>query len=95
MDIEKNKRGFQHGNFTDLYGEKCSIQKSSLATDDAIWLGIYEPKLTVFENEQKGKYIVANMPDNFMVNSRMHLNREQVAELLPILQKFVDTGELY
>jgi hypothetical protein len=29
-----------------------------------------------------------------MVDSRMHLSREQVAELLPILQKFVDTGEL-
>jgi hypothetical protein len=28
------------------------------------------------------------------VDSRMHLNRKQVAELLPILQKFVETGEL-
>jgi hypothetical protein len=25
---------------------------------------------------------------------RMHLSREQVAELLPYLQKFVDTGEI-
>lgn len=94
MKLEKNKRGFENSKFTDLYGEKCSIQKSSLATDDAIWLGINKPKLTVFENEQMGKYLVTEMPKNFLVNSRMHLSREQVAELLPILQKFVETGEL-
>lgn len=46
MNLEKNQRGFENGKFTDLYGEKCSIQKSSLATDDAIWLGIDKPKLT-------------------------------------------------
>ncbi|MFN3802171.1 hypothetical protein [Belliella pelovolcani] len=94
MNLEKNQRGFESGKFTDLYGEKCSVQKSSLATDDAIWIGIDKPKLTVFENEQMGKYLVTEMPKNFSVSSRMHLNREQVAELLPILQKFVETGKL-
>lgn len=95
MELTKTKRGFEKGKFTDLYGEKCSIQKSSLATDDAIWLGIDDPKLTVFENDQMGKYLEVDMPKNFSVNSRMHLNREQVQELLPILQKFVETGDLY
>ena len=94
IKLEVNQRGFEGGKFTDLYGEKCSIQESSLATDAAIWLGIANPKLTVFENEQKGKYLVTEMPKNFSVSSRMHLNREQVAELLPILQKFVETGHL-
>jgi len=94
MKLVKNQRDFEYGNFTDLYGEKCSIQKSGLATDDAIWLGIDNPKLIVYENEQKGKYLATEMPNNFSVHSRMHLNREQVAELLPILQKFVETGEL-
>jgi len=50
--------------------------------------------LTVFENEDMGKYIETVLPKTWMVDSRMHLSREQVAELLPILQKFVDTGEL-
>jgi len=27
-------------------------------------------------------------------STRMHLNKEQVAELIPYLQRFVDTGEL-
>jgi hypothetical protein len=92
--IEHTERGFAKGKFTDLYGEKCSIQKSSLASDDAIWLGIDDPKLTVFENASKGKYIETIMPENFSVSARMHLNREQVKALLPLLQKFVKTGEL-
>ena len=28
------------------------------------------------------------------INTRMHLNRVQVKALLPILQQFVDTGDL-
>jgi len=94
MELKKTERGFERGEFTDLYGEKCSIQKSSLATDDAIWFGINAPKLTVFEDEKMGKYINTTVPKTWMVSSRMHLNRDQVAELLPILQKFVETGEL-
>lgn len=34
------------------------------------------------------------IPDCVSINTRMHLNREQVKELLPILQKFVDTGDI-
>jgi len=92
--MEKTQRGFSIDNFKDLYGEECSIQKSSLATDDAIWLGIDNPKLTVFEDENMGKYLNVQLPKNFMVSSRMHLNREMVEKLLPVLQKFVETGEL-
>jgi len=94
MKIEKTNRGFDIASFTDSYGEVCSLQKSSAAFVDKIWLGISKPTLTVFENESKGKYIVTNMPENFSVNARMHLTREQVAELLPYLQKFVETGNL-
>jgi hypothetical protein len=32
-------RGFRIGTFRDRYGQACSIQESSLATEDAIWLG--------------------------------------------------------
>jgi len=95
IELKTTNRGFELGKFIDIFGAECSIQKSSLATDDAIWLGIDNPKLTVFENEQHGKYLVADMPSQFRVNARMHLNREQVEALLPILQKFVETGELY
>lgn len=94
MSLERNQRGFENGKFKDSYDNECSIQKSSLATEDCIWLGIDKPKLTVFENENMGKYIETVLPKTWMVHSKMHLSREQVAELLPMLQKFVDTGEL-
>jgi hypothetical protein len=32
--------GFQKGDFIDRYNLPCSIQKSSLATEDCIWLGV-------------------------------------------------------
>ena len=33
------ERSFRRGEFEDRYGKLCSIQKSSLATEDCIWLG--------------------------------------------------------
>lgn len=38
-------RGFSRGEFVDLYGVACSIQDSSLATMDAIWLGAHENRM--------------------------------------------------
>jgi hypothetical protein len=38
----KTERGFDIIEFTDFYDKECTIQKSSLATDDAIWFGAAE-----------------------------------------------------
>lgn len=38
----KTARGFSLIEFGDLYGNVCSIQKISLATADAVWLGLSE-----------------------------------------------------
>ena len=92
--MKKTGRGFSIIEFIDRYDVKCSLQKSSLATEDAIWFGVDDTKFTIFEDEKMGKYITTKLPDNFSVNTRMHLTQEQVKELLPTLQKFVDTGEL-
>jgi len=40
MELIETDRGFKLARFLDINGELCSIQESSLATDDAIWLGI-------------------------------------------------------
>lgn len=79
LEFGHTNRGFARYDFTDLYGEKCSLQKSSLATDDAIWFGCSEPK----QHHVTGAIL-----------GRMHLNREQVAALLPILHHFMMTGEV-
>lgn len=38
--ISGTERGFPISVFTDRLGEKCSIQDSSLATEECIWLGV-------------------------------------------------------
>lgn len=38
--LKENSRGFMVGTFIDRYQAKCSIQESSLATEDCIWLGV-------------------------------------------------------
>lgn len=94
MKRKQTKRGFELIEFTDLYDNKCSLQKSSLATDDAIWFGVDDTKFTIFEDENMGQYITTKLPENFSVHTRMHLTQKQVKELLPHLQKFVETGDL-
>ena len=78
MKIFKTSRGFRRSDFKDFYLEDCSIQESSLATDNAIWLG-----------QNRGTHL-----ETGECLARMHLNQEQVKALLPLLQHFVDTGEL-
>ena len=94
MKRTTTQRGFAVIEFVDRYNSKCSLQKSSLATENAIWLGVDDTKFTIFEDEHMGKYITTKLPENFSVNTRMHLTQEQVKKLLPYLEKFVKTGEL-
>jgi hypothetical protein len=103
MKKSKTQRGFSIIEFEDRYGVKCSIQKSSLATEDAIWLGVDDPdpkimavdaiKEGIFTKETTG-WVPYPIPDSVLVHTRMHLTQENVKELLPILQKFVRTGEI-
>jgi hypothetical protein len=99
----KTNRGFVIVEFDDYNGTKCSIQKSSLATDDSIWLGVNdaEPKILASQAKSYGVETQATtgwvpypIPLGVFMTTRMHLERKQVARLLPILQKFADTGEL-
>ena len=86
IGFKVTSRGFRRAEFTDLYGKKCSLQKSSLATADAVWLGCDE-----------GVHMGPDhMPTEFNGTclARMHLTREHVKALLPHLQKFAKTGEL-
>jgi len=62
------ERGFKLIEFRDHYSTPCSLQESSAATTNCIWLGTRD--------------------------SRMHLTQDQAKELLPFLQKFVETGKL-
>jgi hypothetical protein len=97
MKKEKTNRGFDIYSFKDLYDEPCHIQKSSLATDDAIWFGIDNARPIILASKViKGGtgWVDYPLPADVFINTCMHFNREQIAEIIPILQKFVDTGDI-
>lgn len=84
MKVTKTERGFGRIEFADRYGQECSLQDSSLATEPAIWFGVDNtgPDL----NGPSGKR-------NEQVGVSMHLTQEMVKELLPFLKWFAETGE--
>jgi len=107
IKLDKTQRGFATGKFEDRYGAQCSIQKSSLATEDAIWLGVDDPNPQIMSSDairmglKQRTYTEADngwtpyeLPKEVMLTTRMHLTRKQVKALMPLLQKFVDSGEL-
>lgn len=76
LEIKSTERGFQRGEFVDLYGSECSIQESSIATQSCLWLGVDKD----FNNDR--------------TSHRMHLTQEMAADLIPLLQHFVEHGSL-
>jgi hypothetical protein len=90
-------RGFGIIEFMDKYGVGCSIQESSLATENAIWFGVDDanPKILASKTKEGGTgYVPYCIPEDVFLTTRMHLTQQQVKELLPVLQIFAETGEL-
>lgn len=109
MKIKKTVRGFSIIEFIDSNGESCSLQKSSSALEDKIWLGIDNAKIREFYPRPRNindswceldkEYVeekLKHRPQNeiYFENQRMHLTQNQVKELLPHLQAFAKTGEI-
>ena len=94
---EHTSRGFSLYEFKERNGSLCSLQKSSIATENCIWFGPNESQITIgypwkTYTEQQIKEIFGGK--DIVSNSRMHLTQKQVQELLPILQRFAQTGEI-
>ena len=85
LEYQSTPRGFTRYEFEDRYGQKCSLQESSLATESAIWFGVYNtgPHLEGPGGQRNEK-----------IMARMHLTHMQVAQLLPLLQHFLDVDRL-
>jgi hypothetical protein len=97
MKLTKTTRDFERIQFEDHYGESCSIQYSSLATANAIWFGLDSVTPKVMASSLRPDltgWVTLPLPEGTMLSARMHLTRDQVAELLPILQYFAETGNL-
>lgn len=92
MEITNTNRGFGRFDFIDSNGVACSLQESSSADEDKIWLGCNDADPREHVPGQGWQPI--SMPKEYVANTRMHLTKEQVRELLPYLQRFVETGAL-
>lgn len=94
MKLKKSKtgRGFGLIEFIDEKGVECSIQESSLATDECIWIGCDDADPRHFVPGAKEPWPKVELPKDAVMNTRMHLNRKQVKALLPILKRFVEKG---
>ena len=89
--ITKSYHGYPMITFKDINGKECSIQKSSVVFENYIWLGCNNPQLFNTENRLEPISLKEN---EVILHSRMHLNQEQAAKLILVLQKFVNTGEI-
>jgi hypothetical protein len=97
MKIKQTERGFEFIEFIDYFGHVSSLQKSSLANEEAIWFGVNDadPKILASKIMKDGRgWVKYPIHKDVNFNTRMHLSRKQVKDLLPYLQKFVDTGNL-
>lgn len=97
MKIRKTSRGFSISEFFDRYKHKCSIQKSSLASEDAIWIGVdyADPQIMAKDTPGGGTgWVKFDIPSNVELYTRMHLTRKMVFRLLPHLIKFWLTGNI-
>ena len=98
ISIRKTERGFTIGEFRDRYNQPCSIQESNIATEDCIWLGCEDIGLKRYIPDKGWENIHLENTANgveHIANNRMLLNQEQAAMLIPLLQKFIDTGDFY
>ena len=97
----ETQRGFSLIKFKDHYGLPCSVQRSSHPIDETIWIGIEDatPQILAthaaangIETDQTEGWIDYHIPEDVLLSTRMHLTREQVSQLLPILENFANSG---
>jgi len=97
LEPGKTERGFKYIKFKDKYGAVCSLQRSSLATENAVWLGVDDPnpQITACHTPQGGNgWVPYKIPSQVLLTTRMHLTQLQMKQLLPALQHFAETGEV-
>ena len=103
FELENTCRGFNLITFKDRYGDTCQIQESSLASEPAIWFGVADacPKVMASQAASLGVdttetcgWVTYPIPEEVLLSTRMHLTVDQVKAILPILENFVETGEV-
>ena len=91
---KKTERGFQYREFTDGNGVECSVQVSSAYRGDnaLLWLGCNKPNPRAMV--QGAGWQSVPLPEGTLCDTRMHLTREQVKELVAVLKVWLKEGRL-
>lgn len=82
MKKGKTLRGFTIYTFSDFHQNECSLQKSSRADKDEIWLGL--------AGDEMKMHPVFNVP----LGMRMAIDRKLAKKLAKKLLIFAETGEI-
>lgn len=102
---EPTCRGFNRYIFKDFYNNQCSVQESSSAGVQQIWIGIddADPKIMASDanrleipnltGETRG-WIPFQIPDEVLLSTRMLLDREQARHIGMMLLNYAKTGKL-
>ena len=97
MKRDKTHKGFDILYFEDSTNVKCTIQESSASREEKmIWLGADDIGLKHFiagEGWHDVK-LTETVKEHYVANNRMLLAQSKVKELLPVLEKFAETGEI-
>ena len=102
-EMKRTARGFRFYEFNDRNEHKCSMQKSSIATEHCIWLGLdsADPKILHGDAKKLGVdtdttcgWVEYPIPEQVDLNTRMHLSQDQARALAKQLMYFSETGEL-
>ena len=95
------QRGFSLGSFEDTLGNPCSIQRSSLATKNCIWLGRDgnvasvvsdadgNPVELEFNMNIRESCVPGEGPSHHSIDTRMHLSRPMVGVLVSLMEVFL------
>jgi hypothetical protein len=102
-EVTTTSRGFELVTFQDRNRVECSLQQSSaIAFDEPedidrpgssmIWLGCDDADPKYFVPNGEPSWRPVKMPDQYVANTRMHLDRKRVKMLIAHLQTWLDTG---
>lgn len=99
------QRGFIKLLFKDSYDKQCSLQESSNAEDDFIWLGLEDAEPLIMESDAMKLGLLTKagppvgwvkypIPEEVLLHTRMHLNKEQAIVLGLKLLHFGTSGDI-
>jgi hypothetical protein len=103
--FDRTQRGFGKVEFQDGYGNRCSIQQSSSAMDNYLWIGCDDAANTAVvmavhaadvgvKTDERNGWVPYPIPKQVLIHDRMHLNRADVRKLVKRLNIWLKTGEL-